>query len=173
MSSNRKTLSKTGATNPQKDSAAPQPGQKQQTAIARFEGQVVQMNCLPPEILAQFNDIIPGSAQLLLDNTLEESKFRREMEERTLDANIANQSRQLDLAETQTRNVRHSDLFGQVCGLAVCAGCIGGSIYLGIHFPEHWKVPVALAAIPTAAIIRAFFIRPEFFARKKQPGGDS
>ncbi len=174
MSSGKGNLGKRSSSAPQKRKEPPQPEQGHPAAVARqrIESHVVQMDVLPPEMLAQFDKVIPGSAQRLLENTLEESAFRRKMEERALEANIATQSRQATLAERQVNNVRVSDLVGQGCGLAVCAGCIAGSIYLGSHYPENWKVPVALAAIPTAAVIRAFFVRPDFFLNKKQKGQD-
>ncbi len=131
-----------------------------------IHGQVVQINGLPPEIYKRFEEIIPGSAQRLLDNILQESEFRRNQEDKTLSANMAAQERNITIREYQSKSVVTSDMFGQVSGLIVCLACIGGAIYLGVVHPENWKVPSLLAAIPTAAIIKAFKISPHFKGEK-------
>ncbi len=71
----------------------------------------------------------------------------------TIDANIATQQNQLALGEQQQKSVFRSDLIGQVFGLIVFYS-IATAIYLGIN--GHDWLAGAIAAIPTAALIKAF-----------------
>ena len=71
-----------------------------------------------------------------------------------IDANIATQKNQLALGEKQQKSVFRSDLMGQVFGLIVCLSSIAAAIYLGIN--GHDWLAGAIAAIPTAAFIKAF-----------------
>lgn len=87
----------------------------------------------------------------------DESIHRRTMESQALEANIEAQSRQLDIADSQNKAVFRSDFWGQVFGFVIAAACIIGSVYLakiGNNVAAGF-----LAAMPTAAVIRAFFVR--------------
>ncbi len=53
--------------------------------------EIVHFAGYPPEVLEKFENVLQGSAEKLLDNMLRESDFRRRMEEKALDANIATQ----------------------------------------------------------------------------------
>ena len=72
----------------------------------------------------------------------------------SIDANIATQQNQLALGEKQQKSVFRSDLIGQVFGLIVCLSSIAAAIYPGIN--GHDWLAGAIAAIPTAALIKAF-----------------
>ena len=118
--------------------------------------QVVQMEGVPPDILQRFEEVLPGSAQKLLDNSLAESAHRRELERDAVTAGI-------DLGKRNMRAVEFQGwraVYGQTIGFLVCLACVAGAVHLAAHHPEAWKTPVALAAIPTAAIIRAFVLSP-------------
>lgn len=109
----------------------------------------------PPDILRAFDALVPGTAKRLIDLAESESQHRRDMEQKVLAANIAAQSQQLDLADEQSRIVYRTDTTGQSFGFAVALACIAGSVYLSVN--GHEVVATALAAIPTAAVIKAFF----------------
>ncbi|MBB1630278.1 hypothetical protein A9975_05305 [Cupriavidus sp. UME77] len=80
---------------------------------------------------------------------------RRRLEAQALDANVASQKKQLEIADYQSRVVFKSDTIGQIAGVIVSAACIAGSVWLALS--NHEVTATALAAIPTAAIIKAFF----------------
>ncbi len=84
-----------------------------------------------------------------------EAANRNRREDEALQANIRAQDRQLAISESQTRLVFRSDLIGQIAGFIVCLCSIAGSVYLGLN--GHELLATALAAIPTGAIIKAFF----------------
>lgn len=126
--------------------------QPQQTVIERREA--YQGLIPPPVILQQFDDLIPGTAARIIQWAEDEQQHRRALEREAQDANVAAQQRQLTIAETQSRAVFKSDLIGQVLGFVVCGACVAGAIWLSLQ--GHEGVAIALAAIPTAAVIQAF-----------------
>lgn len=108
-----------------------------------------------PMILRQFNEIVIGSAERLVKLAEDESLHRREMQRKTLDANISAQQRDLDIRQTQAKAVFRSDLVGQIFGYTTCLACIGGAIYAAQI--EQEALAIALTAMPTAALIKQFF----------------
>ena len=123
-----------------------------ETKTQVFEGPVPH-----PDILNGFEQVIPGSAREILDMAQAEALHRRTLEVQATQANIEAQRRQLDLAAYQSRAVFRSDTVGQVFGLIVSLACVAGAVYLALH-GQPW-VAGALAGIPTAAVIQAFFAR--------------
>lgn len=118
--------------------------------------QVYQGPIPPPEVLHKFDQLVPGTAERLIKLAEDESNHRRQMEKQAMDANIAAQQGQLRIGEYQSKAVFRSDTIGQVAGLLVSITCVAGAIYLGAN--SHEITAGVLAAIPTAAVIRAFFV---------------
>jgi len=110
-----------------------------------------------PEDLHRYEALIPGTAERIIRMAEDESAHRRRIEDRANAANVESQARQLTIAEYQSRSVFRSDVIGQVAGLAVSLACIAGAVYLALNGRE-WVAGV-LAAIPTAAVIQAFFVK--------------
>jgi len=108
-----------------------------------------------PDMLRGFDELVPGTAQKLIELAISESGHRRDLETKAVDANIAAQRLQLDIASRQSWIVFASDTIGQFMGFLMSAMCIGGAVWMGLH--EHEAVALALAAVPTAAIVKAFF----------------
>ncbi len=79
---------------------------------------MVRMDYLPPEMLARFNEVLPGSARELLDNSLAESAHRRKLESDFLSA------RNASLAY-QDKSAFRSDALGQCLGFALGLCCAG------------------------------------------------
>lgn len=118
--------------------------------------QVYQGTIPPPEVLRGFDQLVPGTAERLIKLAEDESTHRRLMEQQALAANISAQQGQVRIGEYQSKAVFRSDTIGQAAGLVVSLACIGGAVYLGAN--SHEWVAGVLAAIPTAAVIRAFFV---------------
>ena len=118
--------------------------------------QVFQGPSPHPDILAGFDKLVPGTAQRLIQLAEDESLHRRKMEQQAMSANVNAQKQNLELNEYQNKAVFKSDTIGQTFGLIVSLACIAGAIYLGLN--NHQGTAIALAALPTAAVIRAFFI---------------
>lgn len=108
----------------------------------------------PPLILQQFDELIPGTAQRLIQWAEDEQRHRQSLEREAQAANIDAQRRQLAVAERQARAIFFSDALGQCLGFVVCLGCVAGSIWTALA--GHTAVAIALAALPTAAVIQAF-----------------
>jgi uncharacterized membrane protein len=110
-----------------------------------------------PDILQKFDALVPGTARRMIQLAEDESIHRRKMESAALEANIDAQRSQLDIAASQNKAVFRSDLLGQSFGLIVALACIAGAVYLAVI--GNNVAAAILAAMPTAAVIRAFFVR--------------
>lgn len=110
-----------------------------------------------PEDLQRYEALTPGTAERIIRMAEDESGHRRRIEDRANVANVEAQAAQLAIADYQSRAVFRSDMLGQVAGLLVSLACIAGAVYLALSGRE-WVAGV-LAAIPTAAVIQAFFVK--------------
>ncbi len=111
----------------------------------------------PPLILQQFDDLIPGTAARLIQWAEDEQRHRQMLERDAQVANIEAQKKQLAIAERQARAIFLSDALGQCLGFVVCLGCVVGAIWTAVA--GQTAVAIALAALPTAAVIQAFRAR--------------
>ncbi len=107
-------------------------------------------------MLEQYDRLVPGAAERILQMAEAESKHRQSLEKAAQQANIENAKRELEIADYQSRAAFRSDLIGQVFGLLTSLACIAGAIYLAASQP--W-VAGLLAGIPSAAVIQAFFVK--------------
>lgn len=119
--------------------------------ITHYQGAVP-----PPEILRGIDEIVPGAAAKLIALAEQESNHRRSLEVKAIEANIAAQVAQAQINERQTKAVFRSDMIGQFAGFLVCLCCIGAAVYLGLN--GHDWLAGGIAAIPTAALIKAFML---------------
>lgn len=110
----------------------------------------------PPQMLAQFDTTLPGSAERIMRMAEQDALHRRETERLQVQSEAELRHRQMDIVDEQSRIVQASDKRGQNYGLLICILCIALAAWLGYMGRE--VVAVALAAIPCAAIIRAFFV---------------
>lgn len=110
-----------------------------------------------PDVLAKFDDRVPGTAERLINLAIEESAHRRKMEEMAMAANVSTQSRNVAIAEYQSKAVFHSDTISQILGAVVIASCVVGAVYLAVN--GHEGIAALLCVVPTAALIQAFFIK--------------
>ena len=108
----------------------------------------------PPALLREYNEIVPGAAQTLIERAEKEADHRHKQEDMALKSNISAQARHQDIVEVQSKAVFKSDLIGQCLGFIVCAACTSGAFYLALNGNNVGAT--ALAAIPTAAVLQAF-----------------
>jgi len=113
----------------------------------------------PPALLGQYEQIVPGAAERILQIAEAEVRHRHAQEDAATNANIDAQRKQLEIARQQTSASYVSDLIGQVFGTLISAFCIGGAVYLALYGPA-W-VAVTLAGLPLAGIIRALRDKPK------------
>jgi hypothetical protein len=93
----------------------------------------------------------------LFDWAEAESIHRRALESGANESNILAQQKHLAVLAEQSRGVFVSDLVGQICGALISLACIAGVAYLALN--DHEVAGAALAGIPTAAVIQAFFAK--------------
>jgi uncharacterized membrane protein len=141
---------------PSRAPAAPaEPVQAQQVTIhqqTHYSGDIP-----PPGLLRQFDELLPGTAARLIGWAETEAEHRRAMEKAALDGNLAAQAAQMEIARYDSKASYRGGILGQLCGLAVCVLCVAGAVWCALH--GHTAVALALAAIPTAAVIRSFGIK--------------
>lgn len=111
----------------------------------------------PPEILERFDRLVPGTAARLINLAIEESEHRRDMESQAMKGNTSAQHLQIELTQRQHRAVFRSDLVSQLLGAVVTAICIVGAVYLAAN--GHEGIAALLCAVPTGALIQAFFVK--------------
>lgn len=111
----------------------------------------------PPQVLEQYNKIVPNAAERILKMAEDESAHRRSQDIMILNANMTAQARQLDISERQTKSIFKSDTIGQILGFLVCLAAISGSVYLAANNQPY--VAAALTVLPLGAIIRALLPR--------------
>ena len=109
-----------------------------------------------PDILKKYDGVVPGGAERIFVLAEQEASNRNRREDMAMRANVAAQERQLGIAEQRTKLAFRSDLIGQIFGMFVCIFCIAGAIFLGMN--NHEWLGGLLAAIPTGAVIKAFFV---------------
>jgi uncharacterized membrane protein len=145
---------------------AKSPTHKNNPAVTRVQhGQVSQVQHVQqtihqgpiphPDILRGFDELVPGTAKRLIDLAESESVHRRDLESRAMASNIESQKKQLELSDFQNRIVHKSDRNGLIAGVMVAMASVFGAVWLSLH--DHDWVAGLLAAIPTAAVIKAFF----------------
>lgn len=114
-----------------------------------FEGPIP-----PPNLLREYNAIVPGAAERILAMAENEGRHRQSLESKAVEANIDAQKKQLQINELQVKSTFRSDTLGQSFGFLISAGCVGGSVFLAVS--GHTEIAAALAIIPSAAIVKAF-----------------
>lgn len=119
----------------------------------------------PPDLLQQFDAYRPGTGARLIQWAEDEQLHRRAMDAQAQAANIELQMQHLALAKQQQTSEFESDRIGQLAGLVVCVLCVCAAAWLGSM--GHTAVPVALAAVPSGAIVLAF--RNKLSGRRQKP----
>lgn len=143
--------------NPVANAVAAQAAQQQVGMVTTQTTQLYQGPIPHPDVLARFDDRVPGTAQRLINLAIEESEHRRKMEEMSMTANVSTQSRNVAIAEYQSKSVFRSDTISQILGAVVTTSCVVGAVYLSVT--GHEAIAALLCAVPTGALIQAFFIK--------------
>jgi len=142
---------------PVANAVAAQTAQQQVGMVAAQTTQLYQGPIPHPEVLAKFDDLVPGAAQRLINLAVEESEHRRQMEDMAMTANVSTQSRNVAIAEYQSKAVFRSDTISQILGAVVTTSCVVGAVYLAVN--GHEGIAALLCAVPTGALVQAFFIK--------------
>ncbi len=135
-----------------KNSVHPVTGQNNQTKITlqHEQTQLYQGPIPPPDILQKFDDLVPGTAQQLIQLAVDESLHRRRIEQQTIDHNIAISQEQLK-ASTKTERI------SQTLGFVVVSACIASALYLSTRSPV---VAGLFISIPMVSVVKAFLKKP-------------
>lgn len=141
---------------PQRSEVAPQPDPQvmqveppSHQISSSFEGPIP-----PPALLREYDNILPGAAERIIAMAENEGRHRQALENKAVEANIEAQKEQLSINKQQVTSAFRSDTIGQTFGFILSAGCVVGSISAGMN--DLTALSLALAAIPSAAIVKAF-----------------
>lgn len=100
----------------------------------------------PPELLGQYEEVCPGSADRILTQFEEQGRHRRKIENRVVWNNTV------------------SSILGQITGFVLLAGAIGGGVFLLYN-----NKPVeGLGSIVTAVVGAAWVLRKAEVERKRE-----
>lgn len=135
--------------------------QASQTTVQTYQGPVPH-----PETLRGYEEILPGAAERILSMAETEASRRHENERLALEANISAQKQQLRIGEFQAHAIFRSDTLGQILGVTVCIAFVLSATYLAIK--GFSAVACIVAALPTAALVKAFFISPISHKQNKE-----
>ena len=178
---NKRTRNKPPANFGQVESAAQQVlgPQRQSELTVSQESITVQVALPPPAMMAEYERVRPGTMDSLVAWAESEQAHRRKLESEAQTANIAAQRAHTELQQAQlatqrqalmyqAETVRRSDLVGQIIGGLLCLLAMVAAAYLGLK--GRTAVAVALAALPTAAVIQSFRSLNRQEARAKPAG---
>lgn len=115
----------------------------------------------PPEILRQYNAIVPGAAKSIIDSFVNEGKHRRDQ-----------QDRQVTMCEVWAREDIRLQKRGQIFGFILAlTGIAGGLVVTGFGANIGSQIAGAsVSGVSLAAIVVAFLQRGR---SNKMSGGDS
>jgi len=108
----------------------------------------------PSEELANYDRIAPGAAERIIRMAEEQAAHRRELEARSLQADIEAAQLQMTIEHESVHGPIVNERVGIVLGWTVAFSCVGGAIYSAVHGLGAVVVG-AFLCLPVASIVRA------------------
>lgn len=115
---------------------------------------MLQATIPPPDLLEHYDHLAPGTAARLIQMVQDEVEHRRAIEQMAVRARIEATRREQAIAELSTRNQSRSILAGRRAGVLIALISIAACCFLALQ--NQTAVAIALTAVPSAAVIRAF-----------------
>lgn len=115
---------------------------------------MLQATIPPPDLLEQYDRLVPGAAARLIQLAQEEAMHRHQIEEMTARAHIDTARREQEIAELSALNQSRSNRGGRLAGVLIALISIASCCFLALQ--NQTAVAIALTAVPSAAVIRAF-----------------
>ena len=112
-----------------------------------------------PEILKEYDHLMPGLADRIVAMAEEEAKHRRAVEVQLLAAQIKDASR-----------YRFVEIAGQVCGLAIGLAAIGCATYAGVHGAQITGTFIGTTGV--TGLVTAFIMGRTLMMKQKQQDAD-
>lgn len=101
----------------------------------------------PPNTLKAFDAIVKDGAERIFSLTEEESRHRREIEQKQLTAEIATVQKEQSLVN-----------IGMIFGWSLSLGAVVAAV-IAVWLDAHWSAPVALVGVPIMSAVRAIILR--------------
>ena len=104
----------------------------------------------PPDILRQYNDVIPDLAERIVRMTEMEQIHRHECDNRDLSV----KERLAEQAIKESQSEIWITRIGQAVGCLLSIGSLAFAVHLALH-GQPWQIVTTFAAVPSAALIYA------------------
>lgn len=108
----------------------------------------------PPEILRQYDEILPGSASAIIQAYQSQVKHRLNVEQQQVDSDITHRQAMSDLEKERINGIFRSDLMGQLCGFVLALVSLGAAIYFATV--EAYVAMGFFLSFPVMGMIRQF-----------------
>jgi len=108
-----------------------------------------------PETLRRYDDLIPGSATIIIKMATDQAAHRQTLERDAQESDIQDRRKMLQTEDARIKGTILNERIGMVCGWLVAAGCVGGAIWSAVN-DKPWPIVAAFLSLPVASIIRAF-----------------
>ncbi|MYM40608.1 DUF2335 domain-containing protein [Duganella qianjiadongensis] len=118
---------------------------------------MLQATIPPPHLLEHYERLVPGTAARLIELAQNEAVHRHEIEDLAARAHIETPRREQAMAELSARNLNQSYQGGRMAGMLIALISIAACCFLALQ--NQTAVAIALTAVPSAAVIRAFLGR--------------
>lgn len=115
---------------------------------------MLQATIPPPDFLEHYDHLVPGTAARLIQMVQDEVEHRHSIEQMTARARIETSRREQAIAELAANIQSRSNLSGRMAGVLIALISIAACCFLALQ--NQTAVAIALTAVPSAAVIRAF-----------------
>ncbi|MDW3683074.1 DUF2335 domain-containing protein [Cupriavidus sp. CV2] len=107
-----------------------------------------------PDVLHDYNVLVPGSAERIIAMAEQQAKHRQELESRSLEGDISARDRQIEVEHGRIQGIILNERLGQLLGWSVGAGCVAAAIYCIVG--GYGTIAAGLfMSIPVGGIINA------------------
>lgn len=107
-----------------------------------------------PEVLAGYEQILPGAAERILAMAERQQENRLSLESQQLQADIDHRDEMARIQRRVHTGAFISDYIGQALGFIVAMACVGCAAYAGI-WKNNWVVAGLFLSLPVVGIIQA------------------
>ncbi|MCA8037114.1 DUF2335 domain-containing protein [Burkholderia arboris] len=139
---------------PTKPQHSPGGAHGQGTVIAHQETKFHHGPLPSPEVLRDYDLMIPGSAERIIQMAERQAEHRQELELTSLNADIEARDNQLAAEQARVSGIIWNERIGQILGWTVAAACVGGAVLGMVRGASPITIGLFLS-LPVAGMIKA------------------
>ena len=111
-----------------------------------------------PDILARYDQILPGSAHTIIQMAMTQATHRQQLEVVAQNADIQARTQTITIEGRRINGMLKNELIATILGWSIAATCTAGAFWSMVT-DKSWPVTVAFLSLPVASIVKA--LRPE------------